>query len=371
MAFYFYSHDIGLAKKTGITKVGFQLFKSINLQKRRFTIISHATKKSIKKEYNEIIHHKIKFQLLKYRTYLVKNNFKKAIMVFLNLFRYSLNSSKFYKNDIIIFNHIEYTSEFLNFLKNSVSKKVIWLHGTPEAYLNEKKTSHLIDFIVDAYNCADIVVHLNKTSLESWKLYGMKTRGIIINNTIEVKEPTKKIKNIDVLIIGSINERKGFNYLCENLELLNDIKFNINIIGKSKGDFADVFLQKINKLQNINYLGLVPDPENYISSAKLVWCLSKGEGQSLAMLESLEKGKPIISSNYPSAEDLIINNKNGYLVNNHSISDFIKFTDQLLFNKNMYNNFSNYSKKMFKTKFSNKIFNDNIKKLIKDATTNS
>ena len=371
MAFYFYSHDIGLAKKTGITKVGFQIFKSINLQKRRFTILSHASKKSIKTEYNEFIQPEIKFQLLKYRTYLVKNNLKKAIMVFLNLLRYSFDPSKFYENDVIIFNHIEYTSEFLTFLKNSVSKKVIWLHGTPEAYLNEKKTSHQIDFIVDAYNCADIVVHLNKTSLESWKVYGMKTRGIIINNTIEVKEPTKNNNSIDVLIIGTINERKGFNYLLEEIQLLKDIKFNINIIGKSQGDFADTFLQKISKLQNINYLGLVPDPENYISSAKLVWCLSKGEGQSLAMLESLEKGKPIISTNYPAAEDLVINNKNGYLIEDHSVSDFIKYTEELLSDNKKYKMFSNHSKNLFESRFSNKIFNNNFNNLIKDVTTNS
>ena len=97
-----------------------------------------------------------------------------------------------------------------------------------------------------------------------------------------------------------------------------------------------MFTQKIKEHQNVNYLGLVSDTENYISSAKLVWCLSKGEGQSLAMLESLEKGKPIISTNNQAAEDLVINNQNGYLIKDELITSFIKHTEDLLSNeKNM------------------------------------
>jgi len=217
----------------------------------------------------------------------------------------------------------------------------------------------------------DLVIHLNETSMDAWKLYGMKTRGFVINNTIEVKNPTKKINNIDVLIIGTINERKGFDYLLEEIELLKDISFNINIIGKSSGDFANIFLQKINKFENISYLGLVADPENYISSAKMVWCLSKGEGQSLAMLESLEKGKPILSMNYESADDIVINNENGFLLDKPLISDFIKRTELLLSDENLYDSFAANSKKLFELKFSNRIFYRNIKNLINNVTTDS
>ena len=371
MSIYLYSHDIALAKKTGITKVGFQIFKALNYNNVKFNVISHATKKSIQLEYTDKINPKIRFNLLRYRTYLVKNIFKKVIMTLLNVFRFSLNSSKFSKNDIIIFNHLEYTPDFYIFLKNCNSTKIAWIHGTPDAYLNDSKIAQKFNFFLELYNSLDLVIHLNQTSLDSWESYGMKTKGTIINNTIEEKKETRLINDIDVLIIGTINERKGFGYILDEIKLLDNIKFNINIIGKSQGNFAENFLKKIDKIKSINYLGLVPDPENYISSAKVVWCLSKGEGQSLAMLESLEKGKPIISTNYQSAEDLVINGENGFLVNDNKIKTFVGLTDELLYNKNMYNNFSNYSKKMFKTKFSNKIFNDNIKKLIKDATTNS
>jgi glycosyltransferase involved in cell wall biosynthesis len=371
MSLYLYSHDAALAKKTGITKVGFQIFKSLNLNKIKFTFLSHATRNSILLEFDGVINSNIKFILLNYRTYVVKNKLKKAVMLFVNLFRYSLKSSNFNNNDIILFNHFEYIPEFSSFLKTCKSKKVAWIHGTPNGILSEPKVAKKINFIVDLYNSVDIVVHLNKTSLDSWKSYGMKTRGVIINNTIEVKEPTIQIENIDVLLIGTINERKGFGYLLEQLDLLENINFNINIIGKSQGNFADMFTQKIEEHQNINYLGLVSDPENYISSAKLVWCLSKGEGQSLAMLESLEKGKPIISTNYQAAEDLVINNKNGYLIEDELITSFIKHTEELLSDEKKYVSFSNFSKELFKSKLSNEIFNKNINKLIKDVTTNS
>ncbi len=371
MSIYFYSHDAALAKKTGVTKVGFQIFKSLNFNKVNFSFISHATKKSILKEYDGIINSNINFFLLKYRTYTVKNKLKKLIMLVLNLFRYKLKSSNFSKNDIIIFNHLEYNYEFDSFLNLCKSKKVAWIHGTPNAYLNTPSIGKKINFFVDLYNSIDLVVHLNKTSLENWKTYGLNSEGIVINNTIEIKEPTKYINGIDILIIGTINERKGFGYLLEHLDNLENINFNINIIGKSQGDFALNFINQIEKHKKINYLGLVSDPENYISSAKLIWCLSKGEGQSLALIEALQKGKPIISTNYEAAEDLVINNKNGYLIKNKRISSFINSTNDLLEDKSKYESFSNYSKKLFKKNFSNEVFNNNIKKLIEDVTTNS
>lgn len=371
MSIYFYSHDAALAKKTGITKVGFQIFKSLNFNKVNFSLISHATKNSIQNEYHGVIGLNIKFILLKYRTYTVKNKLKKVIMTMINLFRYSLKSSNFYEDDIIIFNHMEYNSEFHSFLKLCKSKKIAWIHGTPRAYLNTPAVAEKFDFFVNLYNSVDLVVHLNRTSLKNWKTYGLKTKGLVINNTIEVINPTKHVDNIDVLIIGSINERKGFDFLFENLDNLENINFNINIIGNSKGDFALKFINKINKYKNINYLGLVADPENYVSSAKLIWCLSKGEGQSLAMLEALQKGKPIISTSYEAAEDLVINNKNGYLIKDNLISSFINLTNDLIQDEIKYEIFSNHSRELFESKFSNKVFNNNIKKLIEDVTTNS
>jgi len=371
MALFLYAHNIALAKMTGITKVGFQLFKSINLQKKKITILSHASKKSLQSEYNGIIYPGIKFQLLKYRTYLVKNSLKKAIMLFLNLFRYSFNPSKFSDNDVIIFNHIELNSQFIFFLKNCKAKKIIWLHATPNSYMAEADYLKRIKFIVEAYNYADLVVHLSNKSIESWKKYGLLSNSIVISNTIEPKLQTNEIKNIDVLIIGSITEQKGYGDILNNLELFVNIQFNINIIGGKGGKFASEFLSAIVDFDNIKYLGLVSDPENYIASAKIIWCLSQGEGQSLAMIESLEKGKPIISTDYFGADEIVNHGKNGYLFPNGSINSFINSTEDLLIDDNKYQKFSNYSSKLYNSKFSNKIFHNKFNNLINDVTTNS
>ena len=118
MAIYFYSHDVAYSGKTGITKVGFITFKAFNELRVKFILISNAKSKNINRELEDDINLGIGFKRLTYRTRFVRNPFKRILMTGLNFFKFRLNRKYFTENDTIIFNHIEYTDEFYEFLKS-------------------------------------------------------------------------------------------------------------------------------------------------------------------------------------------------------------------------------------------------------------
>jgi glycosyltransferase involved in cell wall biosynthesis len=217
----------------------------------------------------------------------------------------------------------------------------------------------------------DEVIHLNSYSLKEWEKYGLINKGRIIFNTTLSKAGSPTNNNFSVLIIGSITEVKGYDLIMNQIEKLENANFRIGIIGKADGLFAKSFLDKISSNDFIEYIGLVDNPEDFIASARVIWCLSKGEGQSLAMLEALEQGKVILSTNYPSVEDLIIDGENGFIIESNDIEEFVEKTNGLLSDNDMYVQMSVNSINIFNKKFSYKVFLDNIKKLINDVTTNS
>lgn len=367
---YLYSHDVGSKNRTGITKVGFLLFSALINNNSGFTLISAASEVRIFKELDSVKPSNLKSIKSILRVNYIKHPLKKLLAKILNISRFNIRKVYFEKNDTLILNHIEYDKEFLEFLKNCKAYKICWMHGTPEAYLNIEYTQDKIDFIVDCFQEMDLVIHLNEYSVNSWRKYGLNTPHRIIHNSVwPGNSPTVKesVESMDALIIGSITKRKGFDKLLEiaDNEYLQDIR--IGIIGKNpETQFSDQVLNHIKKLKNVNYYGSVENPQDFINSSKLIWCLSKGEGQSLALLESMAAGKIILSTEYPGIEDLIVEDSTGYIIKTGEITDFIKTTKEILGASKKLEYLEMNSKSHFQNKFSFEKFQKEINSLISE-----
>ena len=120
-------------------------------------------------------------------------------------------------------------------------------------------------------------------------------------------------------------------------------------------------LIKKKKLENKVYLkGNVDNIEDYLSTSKLFLLTSRYEGMPNALIEALTLKIPCISTNSsPIISDIIINDKNGYIVNNKK--DMINKINYILNNPDILNKFSNNSNKI-KIKYNKqKIINQWIK----------
>ena len=156
----------------------------------------------------------------------------------------------------------------------------------------------------------------------------------------------KPEKVVDVLSIGRLVEKKGFNYLIEAISILTKkgIPMKCLIIGEGP--------EKTNLVNQINELGLVgivdisgnrsQDQLPSIYAGSKIFCLPSiitdsgdRDGIPNVLAEAMAMGLPVISSDLPNISELIENKKNGMLVREKDAKMLAISIEKLLINKKM------------------------------------
>ena len=143
-------------------------------------------------------------------------------------------------------------------------------------------------------------------------------------------------KNKKIILCGAHNissdSNKGLAYLKEAWNQLNDPLYELVIFGNDQ----------INK-NNLGFNGTVrfvgriqseKDLNALYSAADVMIVPSKQENFSNVILESLSSGTPVIAFDVGGNGDLILHNKNGYLVKPYDIKDLINGINLTLCNSN-------------------------------------
>jgi len=155
----------------------------------------------------------------------------------------------------------------------------------------------------------------------------------VIPNGIDVdefnlsKEEVERVKrkygidddNVVVMFSGSITPRKGVIHLVKAVEMLNDNKITLLIVGNLNVDkkYAKMVMDYVRR-KNINakFTGFVPyeDLKALYSACDIFVLPSFEEGDPIALKEALASGKPLIGSNIGGIPMQIRDGWNGFLV---------------------------------------------------------
>ena len=253
-----------------------------------------------------------------------------------------------------------------------------------------------------------IHVHGNYLGTQFTELQGVKkkifsylvskfTKGIVLSKTLKQNlTPFLKEENIHVLFnfaqnylidndvkvdtsilkisyLSNLMEEKGIFLLLAALKDLENknINYKARIAGNIDVNLKDDILHKISKLKNTTYIGVVYNKEkkellNW-SNIFILPTFYKMEGQPISILEALATKNVIISTKHAGIEDIIIDNKNGFLIeknNSDSITNKLIYLDS---NKPKIFEISNYNKMYFAKNFTLEIFS---KEIIRILTTN-
>lgn len=149
---------------------------------------------------------------------------------------------------------------------------------------------------------------------------------------IKVNDSYKKT----ILCIARISKQKRFDTFISVAKLLNDYAFLW--IGNQ---------EEINDLpENVFCLGNIPNAGIYNKIADLFILPSNYEGLPIVILEAMSVGLPVVASNVGGISEIVIDNLNGFTVEN-SPELFAEKIEYILENEEVYKKFSKQSVSIF------------------------
>ena len=175
-------------------------------------------------------------------------------------------------------------------------------------------------------------------------------------NNLKIDYNLKEEGYLSFVSIGTLTERKNYNELISLFKNDNKIKLYIYGEGPEKNQ-----LQKIISDNNIEdrifFMGFDHNVIDELMNYDCYITLSKGEGISRALLESLQIGLPLISSDVSGVDECIKIGINGYIIKKLNYDEFNKYIDNLKF-KDLRQEFGNNSKKIYRNHTPEKHIND-------------
>lgn len=171
-------------------------------------------------------------------------------------------------------------------------------------------------FTISQSSKNDIIRFYNIDSQKIKVIYpGIKSESEIMKNKLSFKEVSEKynISKNFILFVGTLQPRKNITKLIEALSLLlnkdggihlNNKNLQLIIVGKKGWQYEEILSapEKFGVTENVKFLDFVSNDElDILYKNALVFCLpSLYEGFGLPVLEAMQKGCPVITSNVSS-----------------------------------------------------------------------
>jgi len=225
--------------------------------------------------------------------------------------------------------------------RERIFRKIFYLFlSLYEEFLTKKAKK---TFVISPSTLEDVVTQYS-TSKEKLQLIPC---GLNHELFPKIKKP-KHGFNFRLISVARFVPRKNIVDLVKimNIIVRRDNKFVLHLVG---GDGNSRYLRLINNLinhydlsSNIQIHRNVSDEDlnQLYESCSLFLMTSLVEGFGLVLLEAMNKGLPVISYDVCGFRDIIINQKNGFLVEPFNYPKFAKKIIYLSKHRKIYNNFS-------------------------------
>lgn len=208
-------------------------------------------------------------------------------------------------------------------------KKIGWIHSDYNKLGLDKETDKIsfskLDKIITVSNYCKRVLQEEfpeeKDKIEV-KYNIVKSEQILRLSNEKILEDNFNNK-FSIVTVGRLCLAKGYDIAVKACKILKDRGYCFNWYVIGEGSERDNIEQAIieNKLEDtFILLGLKTNPYPYIRNCDVYCQTSKYEGYGLSITEAKILKKPILVTNFSSAKEQIINNKNGLIVNIDELS---------------------------------------------------
>ena len=259
-----------------------------------------------------------------------KETYKALLVLFLRR-RKTIQAIKNCDSDIIISTRDLFNKWLGNYGKKKIYK-IGWEHNHHHQDVN------YINKLVSSCKKLDKLV-LVSDSLRSFYKKEMKKKSykckcVYIPNMLDsIPKITSKLDNKNLISVGRLSREKGYTDLIEVFKLIHKERpdWHLDIVGDGPEKNKIVDMIYLNKLtDSITVHGYLKRKEidKLLNKSSIYLMTSYTESFGIVLIEAMSHGLPCVAfSSAEGANDLIINNENGYLVEDR---DFEKMKDTII-----------------------------------------
>jgi UDP-D-galactose:(glucosyl)LPS alpha-1,6-D-galactosyltransferase len=372
----------------GYEKVIYNVFKNLAEKKNYdFSILSVSYYMSLIK--SDILEEFKSFKIYRDSDYRNKFHYTSTILIkkFLNMrFLVDYKTIKHYFS-IIDFDIVLITDPLLITSARKVledynlrNKKIIyWDHGTLMYWYHVSLTGDLRSRIrravyekeiISSIREADAFLAISSEIAEEIRRYKEDAIIYLVYNPCKIYEdllinrPAKPI----FIYVGRLDDKpKNISFMLKGFSMLKYKEWELKIIGTGPDEkkLKDL-VKKLKISDKVSFEGFKKEPFKDINEATALILTSRFEGLPLVLVEAIQRGIPVISSDCKAGpRDIVINGKNGYLYKEGNLEEFVSTVESVIEGRLVFDSPENIAKTV--SKFSEEVVIENIDKALKEV----
>jgi len=203
--------------------------------------------------------------------------------------------------------------------------------GTKIETLKFILSNWLLDFSFGKYNS---VVVLSDYAKQEWNYNNIK----VISNPLWFKQPIMQSSLNDnvAIAVGRLAYEKGYDNLLKIWKIVNEkhTDWILKIYGEGDSSQLKKLAKAFNIQSNVQFFKPIKDIERIYLNASMLLNTSSSEAFGLTLIEAMSYGLPVISfENTLGAKQNIVNNNNGFLIEENNLTAYANKIIWLIENK--------------------------------------
>lgn len=208
--------------------------------------------------------------------------------------------------------------------KVKAKRKILWIHNDYE------KLEYVDDFDRTYFKRASVVAtmspkardilqkHFPESADHIWFLENITNGSMIRKMAAEDIDDNqfKLVEGVNLVSVGRLSLPKNFGRAVRVASVLKKrgVVFHWTIVGE--GPLRNTLESQAKELgvdDVVSFIGLRSNPYQYVSKSDILVVTSDYEGRSIAIDEAQVLGIPVITTNYPTAKDAVVDGETGLI----------------------------------------------------------
>lgn len=221
-----------------------------------------------------------------------------------------------------------YMAHGFHFFKGAPKSRIIyyWIEKLLSNYTDVLITINQEDYEVALKFKAKKCYKVNGIGVDTSKFHADESLKNYLNNEFDLPEDSIKI-----LSVGELIPRKNHEVIIRAIAKMNNPKVYYFIAGDGELKvYLQQLIKKLNLDRNVFLLGYRTDISKLCNSSDIFAMPSVHEGLSVALMEAMGCGKPIVASRIRGNVDLIDNKRGGFLCKTYDVCEYVSSISNLV-----------------------------------------